>query len=194
MTQRDVLLSLGRWVSYVLLEPWTITIGEARESAVDERPVAVIEPTAPASRVNTGLNGPRSNGRILPVSVAAYPARGADPMRAILEAGDVADALDSALQDGLFGDDHAMLAPAGQLPIWDYEGVDLTGPGPVLPSARMDIIEPRVRVIQDAEDVRLASVQLTLSVRWWVLTGGRSIPDLSAPAVTAVPGGPGDFS
>jgi hypothetical protein len=188
VTSQDVLLSLGRWVSYVLLEPWTVTIGEARESSVDERPVAVVEPTAAVTRVGAALGPGRTNGRVMPVSVAAYPKRGRDAMRTLLEASEVADALEGAVFAGLFAEDDTLLSAAGQLPIWDYEGVDLDGPGPEVPSARMDVLGPSCRVVQDPEDARLASVQLTMSVRWWVQVGGRSRADVVAPVAVSVPG------
>lgn len=174
----DVLRSLRRYLALTLESPpWKIRV-ERREVKDEHRPVAVITdgPITPV-RARTALTQGNIE-ELMPVSLTLYPPlseSSTDAIRASrLEASKLKAQLRDLLMIGLritTTEDGRTRHWAGplRLPLWDYDGVPVTGEdkgGPEDPHDVLWIVDSSLNVnaIQDPEDVRRWTVVATFRV------------------------------
>lgn len=188
----DVTRSLRRYVAQMLgSPPWKVRLERMRVSD-DERPVAVVDESGSltttfsrARMLNTG-----DQRRQQSYAIVCYPVVGAQASDSAAEARRVRSLLMAGFSRGLVTDDSppVNIGAAWYFPIYDFDGVPVTGAGragPADPYTYAEVDETfNVRPIQDAVDELRFTVVANLRVRWW--EGGR-IPPV-APIAESMPG------
>jgi hypothetical protein len=192
----DVLRSLRRYVAQMLgSPPWSVRIQRTRV-ADDQRPVAVVEESAPLltpfARAATITQGDVQKSQAY--SIVCYPVLEADASESRQEAGRVRSLLDAGFSRGLVTDDTPPknIGAPFAFPIYDFAGVPVVGPaaarkGPDTPYQHALIDRAfNVRAIQDPEDELRFTVVATVTASWW--QPGRVRPP--APIAARLPGAP----
>lgn len=179
----DVLRSLRRYVSLMLgSPPWTVRIQRTRV-ADDERPVAVVEQSAPLTTPRSRAGGIAQGDvqKAATYTVVCYPGPiAATAADARLQAGEVASLLDAGFTRGLVTDDvpPKNVGAPWRVPVYDFAGVPVSGAnraGPADPYMYANVGAGfNVRPIQDALDELRFTVAATLPLTWW--QGGRIRP------------------
>lgn len=189
----DLLRSCRRYVWLMLGgDPWTVRIGRVRASD-DERPIAVVEPssplTTPFSRAGTLNQGDVQKAQTL--TVVCYPPLAGSAQESAMTAEATAAALNDGFERGLITDDTPpkRIGAPWRLPIYDFAGVPITGPGRAGPTdpygyANVTVSGFNVRPVQDAMDELRYTVVATVPLTWW--RAGRIAPE--GPLITAIPG------
>lgn len=185
----DILRSVRRYLAMTLeAPPWTLRV-ERREVKDEERPVGVVVAGAlSTSKARTSLiQGDVTE--VMPVTITLYPAVAdatADGIRAgRLEASKLKSHLNELINTGLTVEAQVeertvQFAGPFRMPLWDYEGVPLTGEeraGPDDPHAVMwvDEASANVQAIQDLEDATRWTVVANFRVS--IERPGRTAPD-----------------
>lgn len=188
----DVIRSLRRYVSQMLgSPPWKVRVGRVRV-ADDERPVAVIDPSAPVTtlfaRTGTLTQGDVQKARTL--TVVCYPAVGATPQDSALLAEQLSELLDASFERGLVTDSipQRLIGAPFRVPMYDFADVPMTGPdrgGASESYGYANVTESgfNVRVLQDVVDELRYTVVATVPLTWW--RAGRIA--VEGPTVTNVP-------
>ena len=160
----DVIRSVQRWSALALYatsnSPWPVEIVEEQVPDLP-RPFAIVSPLSPVRPVSftSGLEGQpiRYNATL---SLTAFPSYEGGARVANAEAYRVLGGIQACVLRGLFlapvGDDFPVrFAHPTLIPLFDYEGVPVSGPnraGPDVPYAQMDIDDFGGRVIPDPDD------------------------------------------
>lgn len=182
--------SARRWLSLVLPSPpWSVSLEEGREALPDDdRPVAIVTPVGNMANLFARGSAPQGDvHRQLPMSMALYPEVADERRAGRLAAADLSQLVLDAISIGLVKDDGSNLCLPLTMPLWNYEGVPITGAtraGPADPFTFMEVEDPVVTAIPDPEDDRRWSVQVTFRATWW--TPGRIVP---GPVTGSMPPG-----
>lgn len=165
----DAVRSIRRYLSMTLASPpWTLRV-ERREVKNEERPVGVVTdgPLVPLRSRSTLIQGQVEEG--LPITISLYPEvvdpkAKADAFRETrLEASKLKAQLSELINTGLTvttepkkGETRHWAGPF-RIPLWDYEGVPVTGKEKAGPEDPHDVlwVDERslsVQAIQDPED------------------------------------------
>lgn len=170
--------SLRRFVMNALgSPPWTVRT-ERQPVANEERPVAVVEASTPMVTTRARTSIPQGDiERQQTFGLALYPQLGASPAESRLIASQAAELLIDAIGVGLVTDVGALLSAPEMVPVYDFAGVPVTGPGRAGAAAAygwMRVEDFPVRAIQDPEDPLLWTVVCDVRVSW--SQGGRVAP------------------
>lgn len=187
----DLHRSLRRYVAAVFGKPWVVRT-ERQPVRDDDREVIVIEP---ASGVTTGrhrVSIPQGGvEKIMAFSAMAYPALMTTSRESRHEAQRVADLLDGVFTLGLVEElregVQTNLGAPFRVPVWDYDGVSVTGrdrAGPDDPYGLAWVSDLSVRAVQDPVDSLRFTVACDLRLGW--LQAGRAA--LTGPEVRSMLG------
>lgn len=184
----DAWRSLKRLVAEALPEPWTVRL-EAAQYQESERPLAIVDTVGDLTR--TGVKPTIPGGQHVMAQtfvITAYPAVGDDPREARAEATRALRALDEMVTVGMVTRHGEDLGGPLRLPMWDYDGVPLTGPDRGNRQNGwwqcMWAESWAGRVIADPQDDRRWTVPYTLRLTWDA--SGRVGPD--APLLRQISG------
>lgn len=171
----DIKRSIRRYLLLTLDDDWTVRL-ERREVADDARPVGVVQ-TGALSVLRARESIPQGEVEsLLPITISFYPAvpvapdkpkEGDPPFDVNRQADFAADALKSRLErlflhgmtvttDNEDGSKRHWAGPF-RVPLWDYDGIPLTGPDRAGPEDPHDVLWVQreslsVNAIQDPED------------------------------------------
>jgi hypothetical protein len=181
----DIVRSVRRYLSLMLVgPPWTLRV-ERREVKDSERPVGVIEAGALTSPIRRVARFQGLSESILPITISLYPEIPATPTAdSLREAAQEARKLQSLMSRWVtygipiyghpFGQKRLMSGPF-RFPLWDYEDVPLTGKdkaGPAEPHSVLWVSEASFSArgafdtvaIQDPDDAARWSVIQNIQV------------------------------
>lgn len=161
-TPDDAVRSVRRYLGMTLdSPPWRLRV-ERREVRDDERPVGVVlDGPISTQRARTAINQGNVE-EILPITISLYPAIATSTDDGIrqgrLEASELKTQINQLFNTGLIvkvGERH--FAGPFRIPLWDYEGVAVSGKdkaGPTDPHDVLWVVENSLSVeaIQDPED------------------------------------------
>lgn len=174
--------SARRWTAYLLGDDWIVRTEQRLASEEDEgRNLAFVELATSPSTLFARSGGPGvpqgDVRRSITVAATLLPAPLETPQESTLQATELAEMLDMAVTAGTVLPDGTSFSNPREIPLWDWTGVPVRGPGRGGPDAAVSYAEVQdhgARVIPDPQDDRLYSIVLTMRMTWW--SGGRSGP------------------
>lgn len=180
-TTTSVHRSIRRWLNDLLEDDWTPIHLESRfRSSEDDRPLAWVEEVGATSSSGqrVGMIPQGDFQRTAGFVVTLFPSPGELPQQSTLAAMELKEMLMRSVEVGVvsFTPEPGIptaIHPPMKFPVWDYEGVPVTGrnrQGPETPFQYADVLDVSGRAIPDPESESLYSVALSLRLRWW--TGG----------------------